>query len=217
MDMTQAKIEQVSRSIEVLHIHTMDDVCQKDGNVARETAEQTTNADMARVNVKKGRWKSEEDNELKEIVKPMSRIISWKFVSEKMGGRRTAKQCRERWCNHLSGSINNTRLTEDEKHEIRLHREKGYTYAKISAKLLRRTPLQIKNFIYSEETRPSPKARVNKMAIESLLSSQRTDDHHANDKTAIGMLPEQRTRNDHINDKMAIEGLLSDQETYPTY
>ncbi|CAG8485800.1 8460_t:CDS:2 [Acaulospora morrowiae] len=212
MDMTQAKIEQVSRSIELLHIHTVDDLCQKDGNVVKETVEQTTEADMTRANVRKGRWKSEENNELKEIVELMSGAISWKIVSEKMGGRRTAKQCRERWCNHLSGSINNAKLTEEEKQEIRLHRKKGYTYAKISAKLSR-TPLQIKNFCYPGETRPRPKARRNKMAIESLLSSQGIHDHHANDKTAIGMLAEQRTHDDHVNDKMAIEGLLSDRKT----
>ncbi|CAG8776020.1 3661_t:CDS:2, partial [Acaulospora morrowiae] len=74
--------------------------------------------------------------------------------------------------------------------------KKEYTYAKISAKLSR-TPLQIKNFCYPGETRPRPKARFNKMAIESLLSSQGIHDHHANDKTVIGMLAEQRTHDDH--------------------
>ncbi|CAG8515398.1 18110_t:CDS:2, partial [Acaulospora morrowiae] len=151
MDMTQAKIEQVSRSIELLHIHTVDDLCQKDGNMVKETVEQTTKADMTRAN---------ENNEFKEIVKLMLGAIFWE------------------------GDV------------LQNNAEKEYTYAKISAKLSR-TSLQIKNFCYPGETRPRPKARFNKIAIESLLSSQEIHDHHANDKTVIGMLAEQRTHDDH--------------------
>lgn len=48
--------------------------------------------------LKKGHWSEEEDARLKEIVN--QGVRNWGDVAQKIPGR-TAKQCRERWTNHL--------------------------------------------------------------------------------------------------------------------
>lgn len=48
-------------------------------------------------------WSQEEDKKLCDAMNAMdhNRSISWKKISKHLNGRRTPKQCRERWCNHL--------------------------------------------------------------------------------------------------------------------
>ncbi|RIA94726.1 Homeodomain-like protein [Glomus cerebriforme] len=102
----------------------------------------------------RGSWNDQEDKRLFYLVKNyrnnhINEPISWAIISHQMRTR-TAKQCRERWINHLNETINKSPLSEDEERRIlQMHRQKPeLTYVQISEMLPGRTPLIVKNFIY---------------------------------------------------------------------
>lgn len=71
--------------------------------------------------LKKGKWSSEEDALLRELVKEQQQTIGesngkrivWNKVAAGFKGR-SCKQCRERWINHLDPSVKKTEWTHEE-------------------------------------------------------------------------------------------------------
>lgn len=92
----------------------------------------------------KGTWTKKEDEQLLGWVKKLG-AKKWMRIAEKMRGR-NGKQCRERFLNHLDPSINHGEWKKDEDEIIMdMHEKVGNQWAKISRKLIGRTPNMVKN------------------------------------------------------------------------
>lgn len=63
--------------------------------------------------VVKGNWTAQEDEKIAELVQKYG-AKKWAFIASSLPGRK-AKQCRERWCNHVNPDISKkSEWTEDE-------------------------------------------------------------------------------------------------------
>ncbi|CAB4401800.1 hypothetical protein RhiirA5_494424 [Rhizophagus irregularis] len=130
-------------------------------------------------NILRGLWNESEDGRLRYLVKQFricheqDEQISWASISYYMGTR-TAKQCRERWINHLNETIDKSPLSEEEERYIlTLSRlQPDLTYVQISEKLPGRTPLIVKNFIYRDRAKKAKSAlRIRKkMRLSNMLN-----------------------------------------------
>lgn len=120
-------------------------------------------------NLNRGKWTTEEDNKLRQIVpRYKCRTMSvWKLISEDMGYTRNHKQCRERWKNHLDPSLRHDPWTEEEDTRLKkLHDELGNKWRKISKMLPGRSSenvrLRFRHLIKISPTKRSkPNPRVN--------------------------------------------------------
>ena len=71
-------------------------------------------------------------------------LKNWTIIADKIDGR-TAKQCRERWCNHLDPSIIKGDWTaEEDELIVQKQKEMGNKWSKISKMLLGRTENAVK-------------------------------------------------------------------------
>lgn len=92
--------------------------------------------------VVKGHWSPEEDAKLLELVKQNPK--NWGHVAKDIEGR-TAKQCRERYHNHLDPSIKKGEWSfEEDKLILLRQREIGNKWAEISKQLKGRTENSVK-------------------------------------------------------------------------
>ena len=91
-----------------------------------------------------GPWSLKEDQLLISLVESNG-PSKWNFISSFLP-RRIGKQCRERWCNHLSPSINKGVWSEEEELILFiLHKRWGNKWSQISKELQGRTDNTIKN------------------------------------------------------------------------
>ena len=92
----------------------------------------------------KGSWSKQEDQILTNWVKENGEI-HWTKAASLLKGR-TGKQCRERWMNCLKPEIRKAEWTpEEDELIIRLQKQIGNKWAKISEKLPGRTDNSVKN------------------------------------------------------------------------
>lgn len=149
------------------------------------------------------KWSPEEDELLRTIC---SEDLPWKSVSERMlqnGYNRDAKQCRDRWCNHLSTNVNpNGDWSEEEDKILLLAIQKyGPKWTQIAKIPLfnARTQNQLKNRYYHSIQKRTiygqnsitlkcsrPKGRPTKQSEENQHRSQTVIPFERNPQNILG-------------------------------
>ncbi|KAJ0534170.1 putative transcription factor MYB-HB-like family [Helianthus annuus] len=116
----------------------------------------------------KGQWNSQEDRLLVQLVKQYG-DSKWSRVAEKLPGR-IAKQCRDRWQNHLRPDITKDAWSEEEdKLLIAIHKEVGNKWSEIARRLPGRSENTIKNHWNATKRRQLSSRRRGKTKCQSLL------------------------------------------------
>lgn len=124
-------------------------------------------------------WTSEEDFALVSLVEKHGtnnwKLIAKKMISEFSITRRTGKQSRERWYNHLSPNVDKKPWTQEEDDLIfELYKAHGKSWKTISDKMPGRTDNSIKNRFYSSLRRKLRKFNKTRPKKEKLVGPVRT-------------------------------------------
>jgi hypothetical protein len=110
------------------------------------------------------RWNNDEDQKLLQAIRNAKlndddNILPWPKIAAQVP-KRTSKQCRERWYNHLDPGIIRGPFSQEEIEKIYDMQEKiGNKWSRIADKLPGRTPNQVKNYWHSKERMEKKKKR----------------------------------------------------------
>ncbi|KAD4586641.1 hypothetical protein E3N88_24242 [Mikania micrantha] len=140
----------------------------------------------------KGQWNSQEDGLLVQLVKEHG-DSKWSRIAAKLPGR-IAKQCRDRWQNHLRPDITKDAWSEEEdKLLIAIHKEVGNKWSEIARRLPGRSENTIKNHWNATKRRQLSSRRHGKSKYQSLLQEY------------IRSVPSSTSSEDQINIKQNID------------
>ncbi len=102
--------------------------------------------------MRKGHWSVNEDAIIVEQMKRVRQIstnqillliigfdfqsASWTEIVKALGGKRTTKQCRERWSNHLDPSLKKTKWTvEEDEYLVEAQARLGNSWTRIAMEM----------------------------------------------------------------------------------
>ncbi|KAL3628457.1 hypothetical protein CASFOL_027503 [Castilleja foliolosa] len=101
---------------------------------------------MQKVELRKGPWLEEEDEQLAAAVSVLG-DRRWDALAKASGLRRSGKSCRLRWMNYLRPNLKHGNISEDEEKTIvELHEKWGNKWSRIARRLPGRTDNEIKNY-----------------------------------------------------------------------
>ncbi|GFQ06035.1 myb-related protein mybas1 [Phtheirospermum japonicum] len=101
---------------------------------------------MQKVELRKGPWLEEEDEQLAAAVAVLG-DRRWDALAKASGLRRSGKSCRLRWMNYLRPNLKHGNISEDEeKIIVELHEKWGNKWSRIARRLPGRTDNEIKNY-----------------------------------------------------------------------
>jgi len=110
------------------------------------------------------KWNREEDKQLAMLINKHG-TSNWRVVASLLQDR-TAKQCRERWINHLDPAIIKGKLSSEEwSIVVQTQEELGNRWSEIAKLLPGRTPNQIKNVWHAMARRETQKKPKRKLSI----------------------------------------------------
>ena len=93
---------------------------------------------------KREQFTTEEDLKLVKLIQKFG-TSNWKFISSQMG-KRTVRQCKDRWENYLSPSLNKNPWTDEENSLlIKKYRELGSRWKEIATFFTNRTQINVRN------------------------------------------------------------------------
>lgn len=134
----------------------------------------------------RGPWTQYEDLTLLNLV-AMLGTLNWIEVSEMMGNR-SPKQCAERYHQNLRPGLDDSPLTEQERHLIaHLVLTKGTCWAHIARQLVNRSENKVKNWWYSVQAklqRHERRAR-DRAAQSSRLARQQAKHIHSDEPSTL--------------------------------
>lgn len=136
----------------------------------------------------KGRWTTEEDNLLLDIVAKNPHMKNWGYAAKYIPGR-SAKQCRERYLNHLDPEIRRDAWTsEEDVFIIQAQRRLGNKWSEIASYLPGRTEAGIKTRL--KLLRQTPKRNLQPSASSSSSSpSASASPHQMHSPTTVPYAP----------------------------
>ncbi|KAK9067303.1 hypothetical protein SSX86_014629 [Deinandra increscens subsp. villosa] len=173
-------------------LSSADNVLQKKGNARKNKVRRKSGKGCRKSVIVKGQWNSQEDRLLVQLVKQHG-DSKWSRIAEKLPGR-IAKQCRDRWQNHLRPDITKDAWSEEEdKLLIAIHKEVGNKWSEIARRLPGRSENTIKNHWNATKRRQLSSRRRGKTKYQSLLQEY------------IRSVPSSSTSEDQINIQQNID------------
>ncbi|KAJ9562495.1 hypothetical protein OSB04_007655 [Centaurea solstitialis] len=140
----------------------------KKPNGQKNNGRKKSGKDRRKTLIIKGQWNSQEDRLLVQLVKQHG-DSKWSKIAEKLPGR-IAKQCRDRWQNHLRPDITKDAWSEEEDRVlIAIHKEVGNKWSEIARRMPGRSENTIKNHWNATKRRQLSSRKRGKPKYQSLL------------------------------------------------
>lgn len=117
---------------------------------------------LRRPKTNRGQWSQSEDKLLLQIVQEVGQD-RWPLIAERIGSR-TAKQCRERWNNHVDPTINKAPFTPEESAKIMsMYTQMGSKWSEMAKQLPGRPDNRIKNHFNTVLNRRARRVQTHSM------------------------------------------------------
>lgn len=157
-------------------------------------------------------WTKEEDEVITRMAKS-NPSVDWNGIADSLASlspdgcfKKTAKQCRERWCNCLNPAIKSSPWSSEEIDTFfRLLREEGGRWARLAQRLPGRTDNAVKNFFHYRLRKIARRVRKG-VVSEDMKSSAKEVEHnlfllnHLVNSYSQGKNPSQRTHDKCVSD-----------------
>lgn len=111
--------------------------------------------------------------------------LNWPTISEAFEGRRSVKQCRERWNNHLDPSLLKTKWSDEDDQRLReLQSELGNSWTRIAANMPGRSENEVKNRWYSWIQKHRKSSHTSPRPMQHMTSTKRLKSEDSIDESS---------------------------------
>lgn len=150
-------------------------------NVKNENSNSYLKALLDFKNKPRSHFSKEEDEKIKELVKTFGKK-NWSVIALFMKGR-SAKQCRDRYCNYLiPGYFNGEWSKEEDELLLKLYNENGSKWSLIQSYFPKRSSNSIKNRWFYFLRKKDEKKSMNQKSIDSKIDFDDFGDDIGNDE-----------------------------------